>query len=207
MKDRIASNPLSKKGFLGQVCVTEHILCRQDSPPHGLRVLGILAAHEWTILSSQLGIHGTHVPQLQELAQLWFSRYRCRQTRAHTTPGFRLLKKYGMYGMFVDRIGSSRFDLSSMIVLKDHYIWLCMHNKDEIIQAIGAGFDTITLEGNELNPVTQCLSERFLLETGSGVAKLKVTCTSVPPLNSKKILHTFERFTCDQTFPGPHPGD
>jgi hypothetical protein len=42
MKDRIASNPLSKKGFLGQVCVTEHILCRQDSPPHGLRVLCVL---------------------------------------------------------------------------------------------------------------------------------------------------------------------
>jgi hypothetical protein len=42
-----------------------------------------------------------------------------------------------------------------------------VHNKDEIIQAIGAGFDTITLEGNELNPVTQCLSERV---SGDGIS-------------------------------------
>jgi nicotinate-nucleotide pyrophosphorylase (carboxylating) len=75
--------------------------------------------------------------------------------------------------MFVDGMDSSRFDLSSMIVLKDNYIWsfgrdtltvflsllfdVEMHNKDQVIQVTAAGSDAIMLEDSELNPVTWCL--------------------------------------------------
>ena len=39
-----------------------------------------------------------------------------------TTPGFRLVEKYGM---LVGGIDSHRHDLSSMIMLKDNHIWSC----------------------------------------------------------------------------------
>jgi nicotinate-nucleotide pyrophosphorylase (carboxylating) len=37
-----------------------------------------------------------------------------------TTPGFRLVEKYGM---MVGGVDSHRYDLSSMIMLKDNHIW------------------------------------------------------------------------------------
>jgi hypothetical protein len=84
--------------------------------------------------------------------------------------GIRLFK----YSMFIDRIDSSRFDLLSMIVLRDSIYhcsdcvrtqsgWLSLlfdvevHDKEEVIQAIAARFDAIMLEGNELKPLTWCL--------------------------------------------------
>jgi len=64
-----------------------------------------------------------------------------------------------------------------------------VRDKDEVIQAIAADFDAITLEGNELNPVTRCLGGCLSADgnsscssTGRAVAKLKVTFVSVPPL-------------------------
>lgn len=39
-----------------------------------------------------------------------------------TTPGFRLVEKYGM---LVGGIDPHRHDLSSMIMLKDNHIWSC----------------------------------------------------------------------------------
>jgi hypothetical protein len=35
-----------------------------------------------------------------------------------------------------------------------------VNDKDEVTQAIAAGSNAITLEGNELNPVTRCLRGR-----------------------------------------------
>jgi nicotinate-nucleotide pyrophosphorylase (carboxylating) len=37
-----------------------------------------------------------------------------------TTPGFRIVEKYGM---LVGNIDAHRIDLSSMIMLKDNHIW------------------------------------------------------------------------------------
>jgi len=37
-----------------------------------------------------------------------------------TTPGFRIVEKYGM---LVGGIDQHRYDLSSMIMLKDNHIW------------------------------------------------------------------------------------
>jgi len=37
-----------------------------------------------------------------------------------TTPGFRIVEKYGM---LVGGIDAHRYDLSSMIMLKDNHIW------------------------------------------------------------------------------------
>jgi len=47
-----------------------------------------------------------------------------------TTPGFRLVEKYGM---LVGGIDAHRYDLSSMIMLKDNHIWskgLCFFSID-----------------------------------------------------------------------------
>jgi nicotinate-nucleotide pyrophosphorylase (carboxylating) len=76
--------------------------------------------------------------------------------------------------VFVDWIDPSRFDLSSLILLKDNYIWSSSkdtltillsllfddvetHDKDKVIQAIMTGSNAIALKGNELNPVTRSL--------------------------------------------------
>ena len=37
-----------------------------------------------------------------------------------TTPGFRIVEKYGM---LIGGIDAHRYDLSSMIMLKDNHIW------------------------------------------------------------------------------------
>ena len=37
-----------------------------------------------------------------------------------TTPGFRLVEKYGM---IVGRVDAHRYDLSSMVMLKDNHVW------------------------------------------------------------------------------------
>lgn len=39
-----------------------------------------------------------------------------------TTPGFRLVEKYGM---LVGGVDTHRMDLSSMVMLKDNHIWSC----------------------------------------------------------------------------------
>ncbi|KAE8262261.1 hypothetical protein A4X09_0g7499, partial [Tilletia walkeri] len=39
-----------------------------------------------------------------------------------TTPGFRLVEKYGM---LVGGVDAHRYDLSSMVMLKDNHIWAC----------------------------------------------------------------------------------
>jgi nicotinate-nucleotide pyrophosphorylase (carboxylating) len=52
-----------------------------------------------------------------------------------TTPGFRLVEKYGM---LVGGIDGHRHDLSSMIMLKDNHIW----SKGAIVQGFAIWYDT-----------------------------------------------------------------
>lgn len=101
-----------------------------------------------------------------------------------TTPGFRLVEKYGM---LVGGIDSHRHDLSSMIMLKDNHIWSSgsitaaiqqaravggfsllldveVQNEAEADEAIDAGADVIMLdnmEGSELVNVARKLKEKW----------------------------------------------
>ncbi|KAH9028730.1 nicotinate-nucleotide diphosphorylase [Lactarius pseudohatsudake] len=118
-----------------------------------------------------------------------------------TTPGFRLVEKYGM---IVGGIDPHRFDLSSMIMLKDNHIWSAgsvtaaitrarevggfsllldveVRDEEEANEAIAAGADVIMLdniEGDELVSVARRLRDRwegkgkkFLLETSGGITE------------------------------------
>ncbi|VDC04120.1 unnamed protein product [Peniophora sp. CBMAI 1063] len=116
-----------------------------------------------------------------------------------TTPGFRLVEKYGM---IVGGIDPHRHDLSSMIMLKDNHIWSSgsitsaiqrartvggfsllldveVRSEAEADEAIVAGADVIMLdniEGAELVSVARRLRERhagkrFLLETSGGITE------------------------------------
>ncbi|KAH9164939.1 nicotinate-nucleotide diphosphorylase [Lactarius sanguifluus] len=118
-----------------------------------------------------------------------------------TTPGFRLVEKYGM---IVGGIDPHRFDLSSMIMLKDNHIWSAgsvtaaiararevggfsllldveVRDEEEANEAIAAGADVIMLdniEGGELVSVARRIRDRwagegkkFLLETSGGITE------------------------------------
>ncbi|KIY49403.1 nicotinate-nucleotide diphosphorylase [Fistulina hepatica ATCC 64428] len=117
-----------------------------------------------------------------------------------TTPGFRLVEKYGM---IVGGIDPHRHDLSSMIMLKDNHIWSSgsitaaiqqarkvggfsllldveVRSETEADEAIEAGADIIMLdniEGSELVDVATRLKRRwngkqnFLLETSGNITE------------------------------------
>ncbi|KAH6915060.1 nicotinate-nucleotide diphosphorylase [Coprinopsis sp. MPI-PUGE-AT-0042] len=118
-----------------------------------------------------------------------------------TTPGFRLVEKYGM---LVGGIDPHRHDLSSMIMLKDNHIWSCdnsitkaieaarsvggfsllldveVRTEAEADEAIEAGADIVMLdnmEGDQLLSVAKALKERwggkrkFLLESSGGITE------------------------------------
>ncbi|KAL0565203.1 nicotinate-nucleotide diphosphorylase (carboxylating) [Marasmius crinis-equi] len=101
-----------------------------------------------------------------------------------TTPGFRLVEKYGM---LIGGIDTHRHDLSSMIMLKDNHIWSSgsitaaiqqaravggfsllldveVRNEAEADEAIEAGADVVMLdnmEGDELVSVARKLKEKW----------------------------------------------
>lgn len=107
-----------------------------------------------------------------------------------TTPGFRLVEKYGM---LVGGVDMHRYDLSSMVMLKDNHIWSTgsipaavaaarssagfalridveVQSEDEARQAIAAGADVImldNLQGDELIQVARRLKTE--LHSSSGV--------------------------------------
>ncbi|KAF9478140.1 nicotinate-nucleotide diphosphorylase [Pholiota conissans] len=117
-----------------------------------------------------------------------------------TTPGFRLVEKYGMV---VGGIDPHRHDLSSMIMLKDNHIWSSgsitaaiqqarqvggfsllldveVGSEVEADEAIDAGADIIMLdniEGAELVQVARSLKEKwkgqrkFLFETSGNITE------------------------------------
>jgi len=115
-----------------------------------------------------------------------------------TTPGFRLVEKYGM---IVGGIDPHRHDLSSMIMLKDNHIKSSgsitaaikqvrrvggfsllvdveVQNEEEANDAIDAGADVILLDnihGDQLASIARRLKDKwkgrrnFLLETSGGI--------------------------------------
>jgi nicotinate-nucleotide pyrophosphorylase (carboxylating) len=117
-----------------------------------------------------------------------------------TTPGFRLVEKYGM---LVGGIDSHRHDLSSMIMLKDNHIWSCgsitkaiqqarsvggfsllidveVSSEVEADEAIEAGADIIMLDnmdGDELLSVARRLKakwkgqRKFLFESSGNITE------------------------------------
>ncbi|KAF5387635.1 hypothetical protein D9615_000570 [Tricholomella constricta] len=117
-----------------------------------------------------------------------------------TTPGFRLVEKYGM---LVGGIDPHRHDLSSMIMLKDNHVWSSgsitdaiqqaravggfsllldveVRSEAEADEAIDAGADIIMLdniEGQELIKVARSLKEKwkgqrkFLFETSGNITE------------------------------------
>lgn len=117
-----------------------------------------------------------------------------------TTPGFRLVEKYGM---LVGGIDTHRHDLSSMIMLKDNHIWshgsisaaiaqarlvggfallldVEVRSEAEADEAIDAGADVVMLdniEGEDLLRVAKRLKEKwagkrkFLFETSGNITE------------------------------------
>ncbi|PWN45647.1 putative BNA6-nicotinate-nucleotide diphosphorylase [Ceraceosorus guamensis] len=115
-----------------------------------------------------------------------------------TTPGFRIVEKYGM---LVGGVDAHRYDLSSMVMLKDNHIWstgsipaavsaarsACgfsmridveVQSLEEAQQAIEAGADVVMLDnmvGQELVNNAKSLKEqfaqkhRFLIESSGGI--------------------------------------
>ncbi|RPD66758.1 nicotinate-nucleotide diphosphorylase [Lentinus tigrinus ALCF2SS1-7] len=120
-----------------------------------------------------------------------------------TTPGFRLVEKYGM---LVGGIDPHRHDLSSMIMLKDNHIWSSgsitkavqqarkvggfsllleveVGSEEEADEAIDAGADIVMLdnmEGAELVGVASRLKEKwagkrkFLFESSGNVTEANI---------------------------------
>lgn len=115
-----------------------------------------------------------------------------------TTPGFRLVEKYGM---LVGGADGHRMDLSSMVMLKDNHIWsrgsisgavaaaraaagfsvkieVEVQSEEEADEAIGAGADVVMLDnftGHGVKEAARSLRERwagkkeFLLEVSGGL--------------------------------------
>jgi len=129
-----------------------------------------------------------------------------------TTPGFRLVEKYGM---LVGGIDGHRTDLSSMVMLKDNHIWSSgsitkaieqtrsvsgfsllidveVRSESEADEAIAAGADVVMLdniEGRVLLDLAQRLKERwgakrkFLLETSGGIEEGNLRSRAVNPID------------------------
>ncbi|MBW0527917.1 hypothetical protein O181_067632 [Austropuccinia psidii MF-1] len=118
-----------------------------------------------------------------------------------TTPGFRLIEKYGM---LIGGVDPHRYDLSSMVMLKDNHIWskgsitaavksarsVCgfslrieveVRTEEEAIEAIDAGADIVMLDNfkpEEVKATAQSLKQkyrgkdrRFLIEVSGGLTE------------------------------------
>ncbi|WVR05728.1 nicotinate-nucleotide diphosphorylase (carboxylating) [Kwoniella sp. DSM 27419] len=118
-----------------------------------------------------------------------------------TTPGFRLVEKYGM---MVGGVDPHRHDLSSMVMLKDNHIWATgsiaaavqtvrrvagfsllvnveCQNYDEADEAIAAGANIVMLDnlvGEDLHGAAKKLKDKwrgkgreFLIETSGGIVE------------------------------------
>jgi len=136
-----------------------------------------------------------------------------------TTPGFRLVEKYGM---LVGGIDTHRYDLSSMIMLKDNHIWSSgsitaaiqqaravggfsllidveVGSEAEADEAIDAGADIVMLdniEGNDLVDVTRRLKEKwsgkkFLFETSGNITETNLQERAINEIDilSTSVVH------------------
>ncbi|CAH1761544.1 2668_t:CDS:2 [Entrophospora sp. SA101] len=128
-----------------------------------------------------------------------------------TTPGFRLVEKYGM---LVGGVDTHRMDLSSMIMLKDNHVWsqgsitkavlkarevggfslkieVECRTEEEANEAIQVGADIIMLDnlkGDDLKSTAKSLKEKwtgksFLLESSGGITEHNITDYFCPDID------------------------
>lgn len=114
-----------------------------------------------------------------------------------TTPGFRLVEKYGM---IVGGVDAHRYDLSSMVMLKDNHVWSTgsisaavaaarrvagfslridveVRSYAEAEEAVRAGADVVMLDNMEGDELIACAERlranladyRFLIESSGGI--------------------------------------
>ena len=111
-----------------------------------------------------------------------------------TTPGFRLVEKYGM---LVGGCDPHRQDLSAMTMLKDNHIWACGGSIPSAV-AIEAGADVVMLDnfsGEGVKVASQNLKERwgggkFLIEVSGGLTEDNVSsyvCDHIDIISSSSI--------------------
>jgi nicotinate-nucleotide pyrophosphorylase (carboxylating) len=86
-----------------------------------------------------------------------------------TTPGFRLVEKYGMLAGGAD---PHRHDLSSMTMLKDNHVWACANNS----AAADGGVDSSSIESIAAAIPRAVLAAKA---TGGFSTKVEVECRSV----------------------------
>ncbi|KAK0441258.1 Quinolinate phosphoribosyl transferase [Desarmillaria tabescens] len=123
-----------------------------------------------------------------------------------TTPGFRLVEKYGM---LVGGIDPNRHDLSSMIMLQNNHIWsfgfsllldVQVGSEAEANEAIDAGADIVMLnliDGEELASVARKLKRKwrgkrnFLLETSEYITEANLQAKAINEIDilSTSIVH------------------
>ena len=129
-----------------------------------------------------------------------------------TTPGFRLVEKYGM---IVGNVDAHRYDLSSMVMLKDNHVWskgsitqavhaakavagfsvkigVEVQNMAEAEEAISAGADIVMLDNfttAEIRTASRQLKESwagrasFLLECSGGLTEANLTEYLAPDID------------------------
>lgn len=90
-----------------------------------------------------------------------------------TTPGFRVVEKYGI---LVGGADPHRHDLSSMTMLKDNHIWACANNR---AAADGGVADSIEFIATAIPRAVQAAKA-----TGGFSTKVEVECRSVEEANA-----------------------
>ncbi|MCJ1354992.1 MAG: hypothetical protein MMC33_004982 [Icmadophila ericetorum] len=136
-----------------------------------------------------------------------------------TTPGFRLVEKYGM---LIGGCDPHRYDLSAMTMLKDNHIWACngsitravhaakavggfaikveveCQSYEEAEEAIEAGADVVMLDNFDGPRVKTCSeklrgkfgSGRFLIEVSGGVTEENIGSYLVAGGGSVDVIST-----------------
>lgn len=93
-----------------------------------------------------------------------------------TTPGFRLVEKYGI---LVGGADPHRHDLSTMTMLKDNHIWACHNKKHDIIN--GSSNDTNNSSTDKATTTAEAIPSAVLAARSAGgfSTKIEVECRSM----------------------------
>ncbi|XP_065831350.1 nicotinate-nucleotide pyrophosphorylase [carboxylating]-like [Oscarella lobularis] len=125
----------------------------------------------------------THARRLRKLAEAANWKGHLAGTRK-TTPGFRLVEKYALH---VGAMATHRYDLSSMIMLKDNHIW----SVGGITKAVQ---DARKLAGFSMKIEVECRSLDEAIEAGKAGADI-VMLDNFEPSNlhatAKRVKETF----------------
>jgi nicotinate-nucleotide pyrophosphorylase (carboxylating) len=96
-----------------------------------------------------------------------------------TTPGFRVVEKYGI---LVGGADPHRHDLSHMTMLKDNHVWACANNR----AAADGGREGETLDPNSIESIAAAIPRAVLAAKSAGgfATKVEVECRSVEEANA-----------------------